>query len=283
MLAAGPMARAEPWAAVGLLILALAQGIWGSLRKDLAVSDMAGWPSAIGLALIFVAPGVAALAGAGAILSVGVLAIWPFATGSAQPERGLLLTLAPPTAIFGAIVFAATRAFDISTTLDASLESAPWIAVTALIPLVMASGALLAARVGRERSAERRYVWPLGATWLFVAGSVAIGAVPGALELPDEVIGSQRSFLTLLGVALVVGVAAGWLWNLRHPDHRRAPAPEPAVLPVGPPTATEAWAYRRTGATLVERIGSLVALALAVATIAAVGWITYEGLSQGFL
>ena len=283
VLAAGPVARAEPWAAVGLLILALAQGIWGSLRRDLAVSDMAGWPSAIALALIFVAPGVAALAGAGAILSVGVLALWPLASGNAQPERGLLLTLAPPTAIFGAIVFAATRAFDISTTLDASLESAPWIAVTALIPLVMASGALLAARVGRERNVVHRDMWAVGATWLFVAGSIAIGAVPGALELPDEVMGSQRSFLTLLGVALVVGVASGWLWNLRHPDHRRAPAPEPSVLPVGPPTSVEAWGYRRSGDSMLERIGALVALALGLATIAAIGWVTYEGLSQGFL
>jgi cytochrome bd-type quinol oxidase subunit 2 len=172
-----------------------------------------------------------------------VIAVWPLASGHAQPERGLLLTLAPPTAIFGAIVYAATHAFDVSTTIDASLESAPWIAVTALIPLVMASGVLLAARVGRERAIAHRHVWPVGATWLFVLGSVGIGFIPGALELPDDVVGTQRSFLTLLGVAAVIGAIAGWLWNLRHPDHRRAPAPEPVVRAVGPPTRREALAY----------------------------------------
>lgn len=283
VLAAGPAGRAEPWAAVGLLVLALAQSVWGSLRPDLAVADLAGWPSSVALALIFVAPPVAELAGTAALLAVGVLAVWPIASGRAQPERGLLLTLAPPTAIFGAIVYAATHAFEVSTALDASLESAPWIAVTALIPLVMASGVLLAARVGRERSVSATHPWPIGATWLFVAASIAIGFIPGALELPDDVIGTQRSFLILLAVAVAVGGLAGWLWNLRHPDHRRAPAPEPSVAPVGPPTSREARAYRRSGVPLVEKVVGILALALALATFVAVGWITYEGLSQGFL
>jgi hypothetical protein len=283
VLAAGSAGRAEPWAAVGLLSLALAQSIWGSMRRDLAVSDMAGWPLAIALALMYTAPDVAPLAGAGALLAVGVLALWPLASGRGQPERGLLLTLAPPTAMFGALVYAATRAFEISTALDASFRSAPWIAVTGLIPLALASGVLFAARVGRERSVGTFDNWALGASWLLVLASVAIGSVPGSLELPDDVVGSQGSFLTLVAVALVVGVAAGFLWNLRHPEHRRTPAAEPGVSPVGPPTSLEARAYRGRELSLVERIVALVALALGVATLGAVAWITYEGLSQGFL
>jgi hypothetical protein len=283
VLAAGPAGRVEPWAAVGLLVLALAQAVWGALRQRLEVANIAGWPSAIALALIYVAPAVAELAGTAALLALGCLVLWPIASGHAQPERGLLLTLVPPTAVFGAIVYVATRAFDVSTTLDASLESAPWIAVTALIPLVMASGVLLAARVGRERAAEVRHAWPVGATRLFVAASVAIGFVPGALELPDDVIGSQRSFLTLMAVALGVAALAGWAWNLRHPDHRRAPVPEPTVSPVAPPTSRDARAFRSTDVPLVERVLGIVALALALATFVAIGWITYEGLSQGFL
>lgn len=283
VLTAGPAGRAEPWAAVALLAVAIAQAAWGSVRKVLAPGDFAGWPTAVALALIYVAPGVAALVGAAALLAVGALALWPISSGRAQPERGLVLTLAPLTAGFGAVVFAATRAFEASTAIDISLDSVPWIAVSALIPLVMAAGALLGARVGREQVAPAPDIWPVVATWLIVAGTVVLGLVPGSLELPDDVVGTQRSFLILLLVALVAGGAAGWLWNLRHPDHRRSPAPEPVALAVGARTGREARALRGPGATLVERMLVLVALVLGVATLGAVGWLTYEGLSQGFL
>jgi hypothetical protein len=268
---------------VGLLVLALAQAVWGSIRKALAPADFAGWPACVGLALVFASPAVAPLAGAAALLAVGALALWPLASGRAQPERGLVLTLAPLTAAFGAVVFVARRAFDLATSAEEVEIQVPWIAVAALLPLVMAAGALLGARVGRERSEHLDDLGPVIATWVFVAGTIALGLAPGALELPDDVVGTQGSFLALLSIAVAVGAIAGWLWTLRHPDHRRWPIPEPAALPVGPRTGAEARALRGLKPPLVERLVGLVALALAVATFAAVGWMTYEGLSQGFL
>jgi hypothetical protein len=276
-------ARPEPWVAVALLLVGVAQAVWGATQRRFTSVDLAGWTSALCLALVFVAPQVAALAGTAAILAAATLAVWPLASGAAQPERGLLLTLAPPTAAFGALVFAAREAFEAATEADALAVQIPSTVIAALIPLVMAAGALLGARVGRERSIERANPWPLAATWLFGAASLALGVVPGALELPDDVVGTQQTFLTLSLVALGVGSLAGWLWTLRHPDHRRSPIPEPLATPVGPPTSNEVMAYRILGTSLVERMLMLVALVLALAVFGAVGWATVEGLSQGFL
>jgi hypothetical protein len=281
---AGPGGRPEAWAAVGLLLAGLVQAVWGAVQARLAPADFAGWAPAVCLALLYVDPRVGALAGAAAILSVAALGVWPWTSGAAQPERGLLVTLAPPMAAFGALVAAAREAFGSATGSDSLAVQIPSTVIAALIPLVMAAGALLGARIGRERSSGSLDPWPLAATWLLVASSVALGVTPGALELPDEVVGTQQTFLVLSLVALATGGVAGWLWTLRHPDHRRAPTPEPLATPVVPPTSNEVVAYRTAADTsLVERMLTLVALVLAVAVFTSVGWVTFEGLSQGFL
>lgn len=283
VLASGVTGRVEPWATAGLLVVALAMAIAGSIRRTLAPADFTGWPVAVSLALMYATPAVTAVAGCAAILSVGVLALWNLASGRAQPERGLALSLMPLTAAFGAVVYAAKRAFDLATTIDDLRLAVPWTVVAGLIPLVMAAGALLGARVGRERGTPLAIDPPVIATWLLVAASLALGTVPGAIELPDDVIGTQSSFLTLLLVAIGAGVVAGGLWTLRHPDHRRAPAPEPVAQAVGPPTRFEALAFRPAHLSLVEKLMYGVALVLALASVGGVAWATYEGLSQGFL
>jgi hypothetical protein len=281
---AGPGGRPEAWAAVGLLVAGLVQAVWGAVQSRLAPADFAGWAPSVCLALLFIEPRVGALAGAAAILSVAALGVWPWTSGAAQPERGLLLTLAPPMAGFGALVASAREAFGAATESESLAVQIPSTVIAALIPLVMAAGALLGARIGRERSSGSLDPWPLAATWLLVAASVALGVTPEALELPDDVVGTQQTFLVLSLVALAAGAVAGWLWSLRHPDHSRAPKPEPLATVVGPRTSNDAVTYQPEGGTsLVERMLTLVALVLAVAVFTSVGWVTYEGLSQGFL
>ena len=275
VLAAGLGGRTEPWAAAGLALVALAQALWGLFAKRLAVELFAGWPAALSLAFVFAAPESAAVAGATAALGVTVVVLWPLSSGRAQVERGFALSFAPLTAGFGALILSTTRAFGKATTNLQIAEAIPWVVVASLLPVTLVAGALLAARIGREGDARTWDPSAVLSTWAVVAASIGIGVYPGMLELPDDVLGSSRGALLLLLGALAAGGAAGtvvWM-RLHEGGVRPLPgAPEPP-LTIDHPARASLLGRALAGATV----------ALAVATAGTVGWVTYEGLRQGFL
>jgi hypothetical protein len=252
---------------LGLLIVSIGLALWGVLRSRVGIDRIAAWPSSVLLAVAFVAPVAAAQAGVAAVLTATMVCLWPFARGRAQVERGLIVSLVPATAGFGAVVAAAAAAFDASNSSPTIARSVPWSAVAALLPLAVASGVALGTRLGRIPEPESYAPYAVLATWVLFCASLILGILPPA-SLGSEVVEIGRS--TALGaLAIVLGAVAMRI------DRGLAVAAVPSE--------------RRLDMTLFEfrgwagRIVTVFSIALLSATAGAVLWLTIRGLSVGFL
>ena len=260
--------RPEPWVALGILALAGA-GLAVALWKDrVSARVVAAWPVGLALAVCFVAPGHAPLAGAVAALAVSAGALMPSTGDRAGFERGLLVAAVPLTAGFGLVAAGATVSFERATGAASNLASAPWTAVAALLPAALAGGVVLAARAARTRA---RDLVPEGvlATWLLLAASVLVGFAPGVLGGSETGLGASQGVGLLYAVALAAG--AGAAFALRTWDVGPLVTPAPGIV-AG--TLEEQGLAR----PLVWTAG-----VVAAATAGVAGWLTVWGLDTGFL
>ena len=259
--------RPEPGVALAVLAIAGAALGWALWKDRLSARLVAAWPAGLALAICFVAPGHAPLAGAVAALAAGAGALMPHTGDRAGFERGLGVAAVPLTAGFGVVAAGATVSFERATGAATSLTSAPWTAVTALLPAALAGGVVLAARTAR---ADAREMVPEAvlATWALLAASVVVGLAPGILGGSDTGLGASGGVALLQGAALagaIGAVVAARRWGvvLDAPAERAWARPlEEAAFP-----RPVMWASAITG----------------VATAGAAGWLTVWGLSVGFL
>lgn len=255
----------EPGLAAGLLLLALALAV-GSWVARMAMAAIGAWVSATFAAVALAAPETVAIAGIAAVVAGAAVALWPFARGRGRFSRGLILSFGPPTVAFGAIVAAEAHAFTRATT-DASGEVA-WSALAALLPLVVAAGVILGC--GAARTAESDDFDPSAvlATWALLGASIVTGAfLHGAIEVPAIV--ARTSLSVLYPVALVAGIGVA----VRIPSQGAPPGPAEVTVPVGA-LDLSSW---------LNQIVIVVSSVVAVGGLVGAGWLTYQGLSVGFL
>ena len=260
-------ARPEPWAALGVLALA-GVALAVALRRDsLSPRHVAAWPAGLALAVCFVTPGHAPLAGAVAALAVTAAGLMPFTGDRAGFERGLLVAAVPLTAGFGIVLAGATASFERATGAATSLESAPWTGVAALLPAALAGGVVLGGRAARAAARELVPEAVL-ATWALLAAAVLVGLAPGLVGGSEASLGTTGGDAVLRGVALVGGVGAAVAtrrWGVvLQPELPRTISPALVAEPLVPPLV---WLSAGVGA----------------AAAVAAGWLTVAGLRVGFL
>lgn len=257
-------ATSEPWVAAALLAAALATAVKGILTSSAGPNLVATWTTTLALAACFVSPRHAPLAGAVAVLTVAVAALWPYTAGRGGVARSLVVSLVPLTAGFGVVAAAGSDAFDRAT---AGGGSAAWTIVAALLPVTLAAGVVLGGRAARTDVGELVPEAVL-ATWLLLGTAVGVGVLPQAIG-DAGVLGDSGGAIALQLCALTAGAAAGIV----------ARRPGVVVEPSYPAVALAELAPLPD----LPRAGGWTALGVAIAIVVATGWLTVAGLRVGFL
>lgn len=267
LLVAGPSAYEQPYAAVFLIVAAVGAAVTSVMKGTLDVRLIGTWIVALMVGLAFVAPAgeVAARAGFAGIIAVTALVLWPLSLGRAQIERGLLIAFVSITAGFNAISLGAGGAFLEATSTDDVLAAAPWATIAALLPVALATGVVLGARVGRRAEPEGYTVEGVLATWALFLAAVAWGLFPVGS-------GSGAGGASLYVAAFVVGVGAARAAATRGPITASVPdvTEELDLQVVVLPRGLEA---------VLARGGLLLGAAAVIAILA----LTFQGLRLGFL
>jgi hypothetical protein len=269
----GPLlAGAEPWAAVGAVVGALACCVLALTDPDLRISVVGAWPVWLSLGLLLAAPATLRVSSVAALLAVTATALWPSTEGLGRGPRGFLLGSLPATPGFLALVAGAVLAFERTTEASTPGVSAPWGALAALLLLVVAASVALGARIAGQTEpgqTDPLAGWSLRA--LFLIGLVLGLAPPSFWGLPEHIPGQRAPWLigAALALALVAALAA----------HRRSPsaAPAPERLEAHPGVIV----YASEGEDVAVMVG--VAALIGLGSLAAVVYLAVEGLSYGFL
>lgn len=266
-----PFISAGDEVVVALPLLSLAGGViaWSLVLDRPRLSLIAAWPIATMLGVAWIEPGAIAKAGATAALVAALVTLWPQTSGRAQSERGLVLAGLPATVGFGAIVAGATSSFEHAVAETTVAGAAPWDAFAALLPAVLAGGVALGATIGRRTELEHFRPEAVLVAWVLAGVALITGLAPvGALGLSSGA-GSAGRAVPLYVIAVVAAVAAArFVPRATVPITPARPAPESGVLELGDSVAR--WVHR----TAVGVFGLASAAAL---------WLTYSGLSTGFL
>ena len=267
-----PLSGSGPWVSIAALVVALGLGglsLWG---RDLRLSVVGSWPVWLSMGLIAAAPAVLIPAALAALLALSAVALWPATHGLARPSRGLLLGFLPLTAGWMAIVGTAVVAFDRGAP---GARPLAWSLIAGLLPLTVAAGVALAARVARQsapNTSETIAAWAARA--LFVAG-VCLGLLsPSALGLARDTLGDLDNVLALNGVAVGLAFVAGAI------AYRRGPGGASSVgAQVEASAGTLVYSEDRADTAVMVGVFALIA----VGSLAAVTYLAFEGLSYGFL
>ena len=281
------LALDEPdrWAALALVVLALAVTAWALLRTVTSVSFSVAALILFLLATVAASPAALPAAAAAAIAVVGGAVLWPLAGDDASPERSLVLAPIAAMPAVAALAIAGVTAVESSTLAEGEIEKVPWTLVVVLLGVVAAAMAGVAARTGsagrgapidsgRSWFASLRrgesHAWSLLALRALVVASIAFTYAPsGFLGGTVSFLGGEPRQLALLGAAVIVGGATAWLSGRRGVEVKRVESPLVYDIPQPFP--------------LLARVLTWTALVLGVATVAAVGWVVTEGLRVGFL
>ncbi len=262
-------ARPQPWAAAAALVVALICAITSILKKTPSISLVGAWPVALGAGATLATTDAVAGAGVAALLATAALVLWPYSSKRGAVERGLLISFAPTTAGFGVVALGAIVAFSRAVEADTVAASAPWTAASALFPVALAAGTVLAMRVSSQTTSWSYEPAAVVATWALIAASIAIAITSaGAIGVEAEPLGPQGRVVTLYAVAVGAGALAA----------RRARPMEQA-------TVDEEHFELEVEALLPSRAKWLVvgAGALALSALGMAAYLTVEGLSVGFL
>lgn len=278
----------DPWVAAGAFLVAVVVAVIAlSVRIGRRLAVAAAAPVATLLGLALTAPTGVTAAGVAAVAAATALSLWPAARGEAGRERVIALLVVPPVVASAAAVASFGAAIERTISAEDIADKAPWTLALILGPVAIATNLALAARLltalgprsgwfGRLRNFEA------SAAALLVTRLVALGVIALAL-LPGGWIGVASPFAAwderraaLYGGALVLAAGAAW-WAARRARttsvaHETAPVPLD-LAPLEPP---------RSG-TVPARLFTVIVLLLALAAIATVGWLTFEGLRLGFL
>ena len=258
--------REQPWLALVFVVLAVGVGLWAVRAEKFDVTVIGAWPLAAMLCVLLVVPGAPWQAAAASLFALTGVLLWPRALGRAQVERGLLLAFIPPFAGFSALTSAAVATFDRATASPEILEAAPWAGVTGLLPVLVATGVILGARLGRSPEPEHYEPGPVIATWI-VFGLALIAGLWPRFVAPDDP-GAAAKVFVLHVVALAAAVLAARF--LHGSDEIEVQASPLVADPLHLPAVTErvvAWSSAALGAAIV--VGAV--------------WFTVAGLRVGFL
>jgi hypothetical protein len=233
------------------------------------------WPAWLSLGLVAAAPQALQPIALGALLTLTVVSLWPATLGRARAARGLALSLLPPSAGFVAIVTGALVAFDRAEDAGSTSTSLIWSAVAALLAVALASGVALGARAASRTRSRSEDPVAAAAVWVVAAVGLCVGLLPAeVLGSGQDVVGDPTKVMVLQGVALGLGGAAALV------ARRRTPLREPELqdrLEVD--TGSLSYSDDRGDVAVMLGLASLIALG----TLGAVGYLTLEGLSYGFL
>ena len=255
--------------ALPLLLVAAAAIAWSLALDRPRLSVIATWPVATMLGIAWIEPEAIAKAGAAAALAVALISLWPWTSGRAQSERGLVLAALPATIGFGAIVAGASSSFGRAVGETSILQAAPWDAFAALLPAVVAGGVALGATIGRRTELELFRPEAVIAAWVLSGVALVTGLAPVAELGLSSGSGPAGRAVPLFVLAVLAAVAAA----------RFAPRSSVPVTPGRPAPSNGAIEFGGKVAQWV-RWGAIGGSALAGV---AVLWLTYSGLATGFL
>lgn len=259
----------EIYVALGILVVAVALAGWALLSRSASIGVIGAWITSTMLAVAWIEPDVLARAGVTALLGSSVVLLWPAAAGRGHAERGLVLAAVPLTVGFGVIVGGAAVSFERATLAATVLESAPWSALAALLPVALAAGVTLGAAIGRRSEPERFEPGAVLVTWTIAAIALLLGlSSRPELGFGGGGVAATRGTWLFVLAALVAVVAARVVRGGPEAVVEAAPAP----VAHGP---------RLSGGP--ARAVAVAAAAAAVPALAAVLWFTYHGLRNGFL
>jgi hypothetical protein len=270
-----PLSGSGPWIAAGALAAAVACCLVSVAGDGMSMALAGAWPAWLSLGLVAAAPNALQPIALGALLTLTGVSLWPATVGRARAARGLALSLLPPSAGFGAIVTGALVAFDSAEHAGSMSTSLIWSAVAALLAVAVASGVALGARAAsRARSPSRDPVAAV-AVWVVAAVGLCVGLLPAeVLASGRDIVGGPSKVLVLQGVALGLGGAAAPVAWRRTPSSQ----PEPQA---GLEVDANSLSYSDDRGDVAVMLG--LATLVALGTLGAVGYLTLEGLSYGFL
>lgn len=258
--------REQPWLGLAFVVIAVAIGLWAVRSERFDVSVIGAWPLAAMFCVLLVVPGAPWQAVAASLFALTGVLLWPRALGRGQVERGLLLAFIPPLAGFSAITSAAVSTFDRATAIPEILAAAPWTGVTALLPVVLATGVILGARLGRSPEPERYEPGPVIATWMVFGLALLAGLWPRFVA-PDDPRAAAKVFVLHLVALVGAALAARFLHGSEEIEVRSTPlVAEPLHLPA-----------------VTERVVAWSSAAIATIIIVGASWFTIAGLRVGFL
>ncbi|HEY7874184.1 MAG TPA: hypothetical protein VIG64_03570 [Actinomycetota bacterium] len=260
----------SPWVGVALLAAGVAVLALSLLGRALVASTVGAWPVLLMLAAAAISPATVGRAGVAGCLAVALVAAWPSSAGRARIPRGLGIAFLPPFVGFGVVLSAAIAAFDRAADAPTTLGSAPWTGAAAILPLALAGGVVLGLNAALQSRAAPREPAPALVTWALAVAALAAGFLdPGA-------VGGLGRVRVLYAIAAVVGAAAVYVSLARHHEDEIVAVDEGA----------DATAFDPGLMTLPRRLESAAAWATVVVVAGmatGVGWLTYEGLRNGFL
>jgi hypothetical protein len=253
----------QPWAASGVLAVAVMTTLWQEIRSGGepspgALSTGACLAAALAVPSLAVPAGIAAVFGA----TVGSLGA-PHVLGTA-----LLGGVVPLSSGWLVLLAAITRSFGSAGGSADLADRLPWLVLAGLAPVVLVAGSLGIAvwTKGVRRAGRLRTVAGEGPLVLSLLGTAFPGAI---LRLGDSPLGTGRGVTWLLLVALAAGGTTAWILHTRAPATQPAPGASPSV---GPPQAGRP-----------ERFAALAGLVLTAALGLFAAFVTVMGLKVGFL
>lgn len=270
-----PLSGSGPWIATGALVAAVACCLLAVAGARISMALAGAWPAWLSLGLAASAPQALQPIALAVLITMTVVWLWPATLGRARAARGLALSLLPPSAGFVAIVTGVLTAFDRAEHAGSTATSLIWSAVAALLAVALASGVALGARAAsRTRSHSEGSVATV-AVWAVAALGLGVGLLPAeVLGSGRDVIGDSTRVLVLQGVALGLGAAAALVAWRRTLSRSSVPQTQLEV-----DTGSLGYSDDRADVAVMLVVAALIALG----TLGAVGYLTFEGLSYGFL
>jgi hypothetical protein len=265
-----PLSSSGQWVAVAALAVALGLCVATLMLRQLPLPLLGSWPVWLGLGLMIATPAALQPAALATLFAVTMVALWPETGGAGRAAGGLLAGFVPPTVGWVAIVATAVPAFDRGA--GRSVEEA---LIAGLLPLTVAGGVALAARLARLNGSDStglRATVAVGA--LLIAGLGTGLASPSVLGPARDTLGDFERVLALNGAALALALVAGAIAYLRGSG-----ATEPVAR--DPEASAAALVYSEDRADTAVLVGVFALIGLG--TLAIVAYLAVEGLSYGFL
>jgi hypothetical protein len=274
----------EPWLAVALLLLATWISIRGVLSREVRLGVLAVWPAALGMAAIYVGADAVGVGGLALVVAATVHALWHERPAVVSVESAAAIAIVPTTVGFAAVAVTASAAFFRTDLAESAGAKAPWVAVASVLPVALCASLTCAARIARDARAraETRGIMAWAVRVLLVASLVAGGAATTTGELGAP----APSELWLLVAAALVATVAGVTSSIYKREPVVEGAGSGAVTASGGAEggdAIEIAVDRFHPSGPLARAVTPLTILVALCSLGAIAYFTFEGLRQGFL